>query len=77
MRGHVRPVANHRRQSIDKTHTTSNLQSSEVKVGVVQSYLHSIQPSIDVGFKNLVGAPLFYPLDGQTKGGVVVGTTDT
>jgi hypothetical protein len=39
--------------------------------------LHSIQPSTDVGFKNLVGAPLFFPLDGQTKGGVVVGTTET
>jgi hypothetical protein len=37
--------------------------------------LHYIQPSIDVGFKILVGAPLFCPLDGQTKGGVVVGTT--
>jgi hypothetical protein len=24
----------------------------------------------------LVGAPLFFPLDGQTKGGVVVGTTN-
>jgi hypothetical protein len=23
----------------------------------------------------LVGSPLFFPLDGQTKGGVVVGTT--
>ena len=23
----------------------------------------------------MVGAPLFFPLDGQTKGGVVVGTT--
>jgi hypothetical protein len=28
-----------------------------------------------VRFKILVGAPLFFPLDGQTKGGVVVGTT--
>jgi hypothetical protein len=37
--------------------------------------LHLIQPSIDVGFKNLVGAALFFPLDGQTKGEVVVGTT--
>ena len=26
------------------------------------------------GFKILVGAPLFFPLDSQTKGGVVVGT---
>ena len=24
----------------------------------------------------MVGAPLFFPLDGQTKGGVVVGTID-
>jgi hypothetical protein len=29
MRGHVRPVVNHRRQSIEKTHRTSNIQSSE------------------------------------------------
>ena len=26
-----------------------------------------------VGFKILVGAPFFFPLDGQTKGGVVLG----
>ena len=32
MKGHGRPVANHRRQSIDKTHTTSHLQSSKEKV---------------------------------------------
>ena len=25
----------------------------------------------------MVGAPLFFPLDGQTKGGVVVGTIET
>ena len=37
--------------------------------------MHHIKPSIGVGFKILVGAPLFFPLDGQTKGGVVVGTT--
>ena len=37
--------------------------------------MHYIQPSTDVGFKNLVGDPLFFPLDGQTKGAVVVGTT--
>ena len=34
-----------------------------------------MKPSIGVGFKILVVAPLFFPLDGQTKGGVVVGTT--
>jgi hypothetical protein len=39
--------------------------------------LHHIKPSIGVIFKNLVGAPLFFPLDGQTKGGVVLGTTIT
>ena len=61
----ITPVANHRRQSIDKAHSTSHLQS----------YLHHIKPSIGVGLKILVGAPLFFPLDGQTKGGVVVGTT--
>ena len=38
--------------------------------------MHLIQPSTDVGFKILVGAPLFFPLDGQTTGGVVVGTTE-
>ena len=32
MKGHGRPVANHRRQSINKTHTTSYLQSSEEKL---------------------------------------------
>ena len=37
--------------------------------------MHHIKPSIGVGFKILVGDPLFFPLDGQTKGGVVVGTT--
>ena len=25
----------------------------------------------------MVGAPIFFPLDGQTKGGIVVGTTRT
>ena len=39
--------------------------------------MQHIKPSIDVRFKILVGAPLFFPLDGQTKGGVVVGTTHT
>ena len=34
-----------------------------------------MKPSIGVGFKIFVGAPLFFPLDRQTKGGVVVGTT--
>ena len=34
-----------------------------------------MKPSIGVGFKILVGAPLFFPLDGHAKGGVVVGTT--
>ena len=37
--------------------------------------MHHIKPSIGIGFKILVGAPLFFPLEGQTKGGVVVGTT--
>ena len=75
MRGHVRPVANHRRQSINKAHLTLPLQSSKKIIGAIQPYLHHIKPSIAVGFKILVGAPLFFPLDGQTKGGVVVGTT--
>ena len=75
MRGYARPVANHRRQSVNKAHSTSHLQSSKKRLGAIQSYLHHIKPSIGVGFKILVGAPLFCPLDGQTKGGVVVGTT--
>ena len=76
MKGHVGTIANHRKQSIDKTHTTSHLQSSKKRLGAIQSYLHHIKPSMGVGFKNFVGAPLFYPLDGQTKGGVVLGTTE-
>ena len=72
----IRPVANHRRQSINKAHSIPYLNSLKTRLGAVQSYLHLIQPSIDVGFKILVGAPLFCPLDGQTKGGVVVGRTN-
>ena len=72
----IRPVANHWRQSINKAQLTSHLQSSKERLGAIQSYLHHIKPSIGVGFKILVGAPLFFPLDGQTKGGVVVGTTN-
>ena len=75
MKGHVRPVANHQRQSINKTHLTLPLQSSKKRIGEIQPYLHHIKPSIGVGFKIFVGAPLFFPLDDQTKGGVVVGTT--
>ena len=71
----TRPVANHRRQSINKAHLIPYLKSSKIRLGAIQSCLHLIQPSTDVGFKILVGAPLFCPLDGQTKGGVVVGTT--
>jgi hypothetical protein len=71
----IRPVANHRRQSINKSHSTSHLQSSKNRLGAIQSYLHHIKPFIGVRLKILVGAPLFFPLDGQTKGGVVVGTT--
>ncbi|WP_337136314.1 hypothetical protein, partial [Staphylococcus aureus] len=76
MRGHVRPVANRRRQSINKAHLTLPLQSLKKRIGAIQPYLHHIKPSIGVGFKILVGAPLFFPLNGQTKGGVVVGTTN-
>ena len=76
MKGHVRLVANHRRQSINKAYSTSHPQSSKKKLGAIKSYLHYIKPSIGVGFKILVGAPLFFPLDGKTKGGVVVGTTN-
>ena len=75
MRGHVRPVANCRRQSINKAHSIPHLELSEKILGAIQSYLHHIKPSIGVGFKILVGSPLFFPLDGQTKGGVFVGTT--
>ena len=76
MRGYIRPVANHQRQSINKSHSTSHLQSLKKRLGAIQSYLHHIKPSIGVGFKILVGAPLFFTLDGQTKGGVVVDTID-
>ena len=76
MQGDVRLVANRRRQSINKVHLTLPLQSSKKRIGVFHPYLHHIKPSIGVGFKILVGAPLFFPLDGQTKGGVVVGTTN-
>jgi hypothetical protein len=75
MRGRVRPVSNRRRQSIIKSHLTLPLQSSKKRIGAIQPYLHHIKPSIGVGCKILVGALLFFPLDGQTKGGVVVGTT--
>ena len=74
MRGHVRPEANHQRQSINKAHSTSHIQSSRKRLGAIQSYFHHIKTSIGVGFQILVGGPLFFPLDGQTKGGVVVGT---
>ena len=70
----IRPVANHRRQSINKAHPIPHLQLSKKILGAIQSYLHHIKPSIGVRFKILVGTPLFCPLDGQTKGGVVVGT---
>ena len=72
----IRPVANHRRQSINKAHSIPYLKSSKERLEVIQSYFHYIHPSIGVGFKILVGAPSFFPLDGQTKGGVVVGTTN-
>ena len=72
----IRPVANHRRQSINKAHSIPHLQSSNKRLGTIQSYVHHIKPSIGVGFKILVGAPLFFPLDGQTKGVVVVGTAN-
>ena len=75
MKGYARPVANHRIQSINKAHSIPYLNSSKTRLGEIQSCLHYIQPSIGVGFKILVGDPLFCPLDGQTKGGVVVGTT--
>ena len=75
MQGHERPVANRRRQSINKVHLTLPLQSSKKRTGAIKPYLHHIKPSISVGFKILVGAHLFFPLDDQTKGGVVVGTT--
>ena len=73
----IRPVANHRRQSINKAHLTLPLQSSKKRIGAIQPYFNHIKPSIGVGFKILVGAPLFFPLDSQTKGGFVVGITPT
>ena len=71
----IKSVANHRRQSINKAHPIPHLQLKK-RLGAIQSYVHHIKPSIGVGFKILVGAPLFFPLDGQTKGGVVMGTTN-
>ena len=71
----IRPIANHRRQSINKAHSIPYLKPSKKRLGGIKSYLHYTQSSIGVGFKILVGAPLFFPLDGQTKGEVVVGTT--
>ena len=72
----IRLIANHRRQSINKAHSIPYLKSSKKRLGAIQSYLHHIKTSISVRFKILVGAPLFFPLDGQTKGGVIVGTTN-
>ena len=68
-------MANHRRQSINKSHSIPHLQLSKKSIGVIQSYLHNIKPSIGVGLKILVGSHLFFLLDGQTKGGVGLGTT--
>ena len=59
---------------MNKAHSIPYLRSLKKRVGEIQSYLHYIQPSIGVGFPILVGAPLFFPLDGQTKWGVVVTT---
>ena len=70
-------MANHRRQGINKAHSIPYLKSSEKRLGAIESYLHHIKPSIGVGFKILVGDSLFFPLYGQTKGGVVVGTTSS
>ena len=62
MKGHFRPVSNHRRKSIDKTHKTSNLQSLEEKVSRIKSYLHNKKPSISIGFKNLGRGPFIFPI---------------
>ena len=75
MPGHGRP-ANRRRQSINKAHLTLPLQSSKKRIGAIQPYLHHIKPSIGIRFNIFVGPHLFFPLNGQTKGGVVVGTTN-
>ena len=71
----IRPGANHRGQGINKAHSIPHLQLSKKRLREIKSYLHHIKPSIGVRFKILVGGPLFFPLDSQTKGGVVVGTT--
>ena len=60
-----------------KSYAEMLIEESKKRLGAIQSYLHYIQPSIGVGFKIFVGDPLFFPLDVQTKGGVVVGTTLT
>ena len=55
----IRPVANHRRQSINKAHSIPYLKSLKKRLGAIQSYLHYIQPSIGVGFKIWQGALYF------------------
>ena len=59
---------------MNKAHSIPYLKSLKKRLGEIQPYLYHIKASIGVGFKILVGAPLIFPLDGQTKGGVVVGT---
>ena len=75
MRGQSKTSSQPSKTSINKAHSIPYLKSSKKRLGAIQSYFHYILPSIGVGFKILVGDPLFCPLDGQTKGGVVVGTT--
>ena len=75
MRGQNKTSGQPSKTKHQKAHSIPYLKSSKTRPGAIQTYLHYIQPSIGVGFKILVGAPLFFPLDGQTKGGVVVGTT--
>ena len=77
MRGHVRLVSNHRRQSNNKTFIQLQIfNHQKYKIGVVshiyvKKTLHKCRIQ-----KCLYGPLIFIPLDGQTKGGVVVCTTN-
>ena len=55
----IRPVANHRRKSMNKAHPIPHLQLSKKRLEAIQSYFHHIKPSIGVRFKILVGALYF------------------
>ena len=71
----IRPVANHRRQSINKAHPIQHLQLSKKRLRSNSILFASYQTLLRCNIQNFGRAPLFFPLDVQTKGGFVVGTT--